>query len=144
MDSRVFNELWNRAWDNAKPGQSKHAAALVGPYGYTYWGFNKMKTHPLQQRFAKNSEAVFLHAEIDAIISALRNQPLHELDRFDLYIGRVRWLEQEGNRQPIMSWGSSKPCVGCRRAIESFDIRSVYYTLDSPRNELLVEEWHRV
>lgn len=137
MDSRVFDELWERAWEHAQPGQSKHAAVLVGPYGYRFYGTNKMKTHPLQQRFAKNMEAVFLHAEIDAIVSFLREQPIYELNRYDLYVCRVRW---EGRQQ---LWGNSKPCLGCRRAIESFDIRSVFYTLDSPRDQLAVEEWYR-
>lgn len=143
MDNRVFEELWDKAWDHAQPGQSKHAAVLVGPYGYKFWGFNKLKTHPLQQRFAKNSEAVFLHAEIDAVVNYLRECSLEDLDRYDLYVSRVRWEEQIGKKPPLMKWGNSKPCAGCRRAIESFNIRSVYYTLDSPRDQLLVEEWHR-
>lgn len=143
MDSRVFDNLWDEAWENAKPGQSKHAAALVGPYGMTFWGFNKMKTHPLQQRFAKNTEAIFLHAEVDTIVNALRSVSHYELNRYDLYIGRVKWQEQLGKKQPEMRWGNSKPCKGCIAAIESFDIRSVFYTLDSPKEEIKVEEWHR-
>ena len=54
----------------------KFAAAVVHRNRIVSVGFNRMKSHPFQAKYAKNSEAIYLHAEIHSIKNALR-----EIDR---------------------------------------------------------------
>jgi len=78
------------------------------------------KTHPLQAKFARiPGEAIYLHAEISAIAKALRMVEPKDLEKSTLMIAR---LKANG------TWGCSKPCVGCARAIITFGFKNVYHT----------------
>lgn len=79
-----------------------------------------MKTHPLQAKFGKNSDAVFIHAEIMAIHNALRVVPLEDLTKATLYV--IRWYKGRV--------AMSKPCSGCQRAIAHFGIKDCYWSED--------------
>ena len=92
-------------------------------------GQPSLKTHPLQAKYAKNQKSIFLHAEIDAIQKALRIITPSELEKATLYICRIKYI----NHKPW--YGNSCPCLGCRRAIEAFQLSKVIYTLDSPTLE---------
>lgn len=139
--ARVFEQLWMTAWQHGVPQMSKHAAALVIDKEIVAIGWNKNKTHPLQHRYAKNDHAIELHAEIDTIVNSLRTVHVDDLRRADLYIARVKYEKQSYKQFEV--WGNSEPCDGCRRAIESFGIRKVFYTLDSPKDKLEIEHWDR-
>ena len=82
-----------------------------------------MKSDPFQARYAKNSECIYLHAEIHAIKNALKHVSVNELSKASLYVLRVR--KEDG------MWAMSKPCSGCMRAIAEFGIRNVFYTDDN-------------
>lgn len=86
-------------------------------------GVNQNKTHPFQARYAKNVEAIYLHAEIDAIVKALKVISPEELQRCSMYVLRFKRGDE--------TTGLAKPCSGCTRAIAAFGIKQVYYTLDS-------------
>ena len=105
----------------------KFAAAIVRGNKIISIGFNRMKTDPLQARFRKNDEAIFLHAEIHAIKNALREITIEELSKCDLYIARIKKPESFSKK---FVWGLARPCCGCQRAIEEFGIRGVVYTTD--------------
>jgi tRNA(Arg) A34 adenosine deaminase TadA len=83
-------------------------------------GFAQMKSHPFQSRFGVNSDAIFLHAETDAIRNALNVIDVDDLALASLYVCRVR---RDGIR------GLAKPCIGCHRAIATFNLKNTYYSL---------------
>lgn len=85
----------------------------------TVVGFNQRKSHPLQLRFNKhNPQAIYLHAEMDAIRQVIRLQGA-DLSGFKMYVARVH---RDGEV------ACAKPCKGCQSAILAFNIRSVEWT----------------
>lgn len=82
------------------------------------YGFNSPKSHPFQKRWAKHPEAIYTHAEIDAIRNALRRD--EDLTRCTLYV--ARWTNQ--------GQALAEPCDGCRAAIKAFGISQVSWTLE--------------
>jgi deoxycytidylate deaminase len=90
-------------------------------------GQNSYKTHPFQARFSKHEESIYLHAEVDAIKNALYTLDVDDLRKSTLYVARMKWREG-GNSEMIP--GMARPCDGCKRAIATFEIPEVYYTLD--------------
>lgn len=89
-------------------------------------GWNQLKSHPLAARFGRNSGAIYLHAEVDAIKQALRwmapsDRPLRDLNLngCTMYIARVL-----KNGTPAMA----RPCEGCQRALATFGIEKVFWT----------------
>lgn len=109
----------------------RFAAAVVYRNKIISIGYNRMKSHPFQAKYAKNSEAIYLHAEIHAIKNALREFPVEELTKCDLYIARVK---RPRSYSEGFIWGLSKPCAGCARAIAEFGIRRTIYTCDEVGN----------
>ena len=102
-------------------GNQKLAACLVKGNKIISFGVNKRKTHPLQVKYARNSESIYLHAEIDVIKNSLKEISSEVLSDCTLYIARTKKNGSEG---------ISKPCKGCMRAIETFGIKKVVYTTD--------------
>ena len=99
--------------------RAKTAAAIFKRKRLLAVGYNKDKTHPLQGRFCKHPEALFLHAEIDAIQLFLRSNPKKELVGSDMYVCRT--LDDGSLR-------NAKPCSGCLRALENYGFRAIFYT----------------
>lgn len=100
-------------------GNQTLASCIVKKNKIISFGHNKNKTHPLQNKFTKHPEAIYLHAEIDAIKNALKRVSVEELVGSTLYIARTK---KDGSE------GLAKPCKGCTQAIESFGIKEVIYT----------------
>jgi deoxycytidylate deaminase len=107
----------------------KLAACLVINNEVISVGHNSDKSHPLQKRFAKNSDAIFKHAEVDCIINALRHLDKEDLKKSTLYVYRVK-----RKRKGDLSWvdGLAEPCLGCKRAIDHFGIKKVIYSTEQP------------
>ena len=114
--------------------QARIAACLVHRNEMISFGINQMKTHPFQAQFSKNKDSIFLHAETDCIKNALREIDVDELSRCTLYICRMKYQTHEKKR---FVYGLAKPCPGCERAIATFNIKSVYYTLNDQGYEML-------
>jgi len=73
------------------------------------------KTHPLQAHFASlvgKPKAVYLHAEIAALIKARGSVYRLEVERYN------------ANGDPV----SSKPCPICQKAIEVWNVKRVIHT----------------
>lgn len=115
------------AIDPSTINRVKFASCLVYKNEIVSIGVNKLKSHPFQSRFAKNSDAIFLHSETDCIKNALKIINTTELSKSSLYICRVKYHD-ESRRKHV--WGLSKPCEGCQRAIATFGIKTVAYTCD--------------
>ena len=109
----------------------RFAAAVVYRNKIVSIGYNRMKSDPFQAKYAKNSEAIYLHAEVHAIKNALREIPVEDLPKCELYISRVK-KPKAGDKHFV--WGLSKPCAGCERAIVEFGIKRTIYTCDETGN----------
>ena len=105
--------------------QARIAASVVYQNNIISIGFNQDKTHPFQKRYGKNDDAIYLHAETHAIKNAINKISKEKLSKSVLYICRVKILRNK------FVFGMSKPCEGCMKAISTFDIKKVYYTLDN-------------
>lgn len=127
MNARVIDMLTRLAIEN--PGvRSKYkiAAGVVYKKNLIATGINSYKTHPLMWEFGKNQDSLFLHAEIDAIKNSLRLITQEQLTKCDMYIVRVK--RSQTNKRWV--FGLAKPCKGCQRAIETFDVKNIFYTTD--------------
>ena len=98
------------------------AAAIVIRNDIIAVGNNQKKTHPFQERFKKNDEAIYLHAETDCIKNALKHVDQDKLSKATLYVCRIK---KDG------TWGLAKPCKGCMKAIATFNIKNVIYSTDT-------------
>ncbi len=129
MDPKIKQMLVRLAIENpGVQGRFKLAAGIVYRGHLIATGVNSYKTHPLMLGWGKNSDSIYLHAEIDAIKNALRLVTQAQLTKCDIYIVRVKRPDNGKN-----GWveGLAKPCPGCRRAIESFGLKRVLWTEDN-------------
>jgi tRNA(Arg) A34 adenosine deaminase TadA len=98
-------------------------------------GFNMRRTDPLQRRFSKNVDSIFLHSEIHCIKNAIRRigeDELKNMKNTRLYVVRVK---KRNNHSNELIFGMSRPCIGCSRAIREFNISECYYSLDGDFND---------
>lgn len=123
------------AESNDEYPRAKLAAAVVYKNKIVSIGINRNKTDPLQAKFGKNDEAIYLHAEIHAIKNALRELSVDDLAKCDLYVCRVKRPSEKTKKKFV--WGMSKPCSGCARAIAEFGIRNVIYTTDCGEHKVI-------
>lgn len=114
--------------------QARIAACLVYKNEIISFGINQMKTHPFQAQFGKNKESIFLHAETDCIKNSLRELEVDDLSRCTLYICRMKYETHEKKK---FVFGLAKPCAGCARAITTFNIKKVVYSLDKEGYHML-------
>jgi tRNA(Arg) A34 adenosine deaminase TadA len=95
----------------AKAYNSRGKCIVVAENSYT-------KTHPTQAKYAKmagNEHAIFLHAEIAALIKAKEQIYKIEIFRF----------KADG------SLALAKPCDVCSLAMSSLGVKSVYYSCNN-------------
>lgn len=108
-------------------GRFKMAAGIVYKRHLVATGINSYKSHPMMWEWGRNDDSIYLHAEIDAIKNALRLISQDQLTKCDMHVIRVKRVSEQ-NRN--WTYGLAKPCPGCRRAIESFGLRNVYWSTD--------------
>jgi len=128
-EHKIHNLLKTLAQSGESAGNQQLAAAVVYNGNIVAFGQNSYKTHPFQKRFAKNEESVYLHAETLAIYNALKKLTLEELAKSTLYILRLKKTGETG---------LAKPCPGCARCINTFNIKKVYYTGNNPEEGFLL------
>ena len=124
MNTKIFDETFKLAQAVEPVRGARIAAAVVRKGKVISYGFNHKKSHPFQAKFCKNNHAVFFHAEVHAIKNALTTVDVNDLSKCELYI--VRAKRDETNKKWIS--GMSKPCSGCQKCIDLFDLKSVYYS----------------
>lgn len=107
--------------------RARLAACVVYKRDIVSFGVNQLKSHPFQAKFSKNEDSIFLHAETDAIKNSLKVINVDELSKSTLYVCRVKFADHKKRK---FTWGLSKPCEGCSKAIASFNIKKVCYTCD--------------
>ena len=111
-----------------KRSRARLAAAVVYKNQIVSYGVNQRKSHPFHSQFSDHESAIFLHAETDAIKNALKRINEYELEKSTLYVCRVKYTDNTPNKK--LTWGLSKPCHSCFKAIATFGIKSVIYTGD--------------
>mgnify|MGYP006345926419 CR=1 FL=1 len=122
----VKQDLKELALSHAEQVRSSRHAAIISYKGnQVSWGVNRYKTHPIMLQYQRNEQAIFLHAETDAIKNALKERD--DLSRCSLYVLRIK---KDDDRKTNIC-GIAKPCIGCMKAISTFGIKSVKYTLDN-------------
>lgn len=128
MNEKIKQMLTRLALENpGVQGRFKLAAGIVYRKHLIATGVNSYKSHPLMYEWGRNADSIFLHAEVDAIKNALRLITQDQLTKCDMYIVRVK---KQDSRRHNWTYGLAKPCPGCTRAIEAFNLRNVYYTTD--------------
>ena len=124
MNTEIFNETFKLAQSVEPVRGARIAAAVIRKGKVVSFGYNHKKSHPFQAKFCKNNHAVFFHAEVHAIKNALNSVNVDDLSKCDLYI--VRAKRNKENKKWLT--GLSKPCSGCQKCIDLFDLNSVYYS----------------
>jgi tRNA(Arg) A34 adenosine deaminase TadA len=104
---------------------NKMAAIIVKRKRVLGRGFNSRRSHPMQKLFSKREVKIALHAEIAAIVDALRTNTEEELKGATIYVARVL---KNGSR------AKAKPCEICQRAIKTYGIEAVFWTEYEDRN----------
>lgn len=99
---------------NPIKGYPRMAAVLYNKRKFVSSGYNKIVTHPLQAKFCRHEKAIYLHAEIAAIVAAKKS-----VENMIMYVARVR-----RDDTPAIA----KPCVGCQKALSFFKVKDVFWT----------------
>jgi deoxycytidylate deaminase len=115
------------------------AAAVVYKGDIISIGVNQMKTHPFQYKFRRNNLSIYLHAETHAIQRSLRELSTWELEKSELYVVRTK---QQSSVNKNRIFGLARPCDGCWRCIEQFNLKRVHYTLDKSGYETIERKKH--
>jgi deoxycytidylate deaminase len=126
MIIEIQDEIFKIAQSVEPVRGARIAAAVVRRGRIISYGYNHMKSHPFQAKFCKNRHSVFFHAEVHAIKNALTSVDVEDISKCELYI--VRAKRDKANRKWIT--GMSKPCSGCQKCIDLFDLKSVYYSIE--------------
>jgi deoxycytidylate deaminase len=124
VNTEIFNETFKLAQSVEPVRGARIAAAVVRKGKVVSFGYNHKKSHPFQAKFCKNNHAIFFHAEVHAIKNALNSVNVDDLSKCDLYI--VRAKRNKENKEWLT--GLSKPCSGCQKCIDLFELNSVYYS----------------
>lgn len=111
----MFIEAIALAKQNEIQNLPRLAAIIVKKRQILGIGFNQRRSHPLMFRFSKSPVKIALHAEIAAIVSALRNHNEEELKGAEIYIARVL---KDG------STAAAKPCIVCQSALDAYGIQA--------------------
>ena len=124
MNTEIFDETFKLAQSVEPVRGARIAASVVRRGKVVSYGYNHKKSHPFQAKFCKNAHAVFFHAEIHAIKNALQIIDVDDLSKCELYI--VRAKRDKNNKKWIT--GLSKPCSGCQKCIDLFELKNIYYS----------------
>jgi deoxycytidylate deaminase len=92
-------------------------------------GRNSYRTHPLALKYGKNTKALCIHCELDAIMRATKKIEDIEFKAATLYVCRVKYKSDKETDNYV--WGLALPCSGCAGAIVAYNVGRVVYSLDS-------------
>lgn len=128
IDRAIIDSLAPWAQINLGNAGAKLAACLGKGSAVYCIGFNQRKTHPFQARYAKNKDTIYLHAEIDALVKAVKAFKEEDIGKMTMYVCRVH---KSGEK------AMAKPCIGCISAIAAFGIKRVIFTDNNGEATLL-------
>lgn len=127
-DMKYLNFLAEMAQESPAYANAKVASLILFKNGLIITGTNQNRTDPWAQRFARKEEAIYIHAEVQAIKTAVNHfrGDRNALQGASIYVARVKRSSPTG---PYV-WGLARPCEGCSEAIELFGVKRVVYTTD--------------
>lgn len=125
MHPPIFTTLSRIAEQVAPIKSARIVAAVVLRKKILAFGANQLRTHPFQAQFGKNPDAVYWHAETNAIYHALQSNHLAQLRYADLYVYRAKYAD---SRKLGFVAGNAKPCSGCLKCIADFGLKRVFYS----------------
>jgi deoxycytidylate deaminase len=134
---KIMDNLFKLAISVEPVGNAKIASALVYKNDIISYGICKNKTHPIQAKYSRNSDSIYLHAENDCIINARRYVNKNELSKSILYIMRVKRTCPKSN----FVCGLAKPCKGCMMAIEANNICKIVYSDNDNDFKIMNRKW---
>lgn len=124
-DDKILQQLRRLAEDHEYERLPRIAAAIVYRKEIVGFGLCCRRSDPLQKRYGRTAEAIYLHAEISAIKNAIkRERSVDFLRSSTLYVARAKIIGGQ-----FVS-GLAKPCTGCQRAISAFNIPRVVWSAD--------------
>ena len=129
MNTEIVNTLFKMAQSIDYMKNGRVAAAVVYKNKVVSFGHSHLKSHPFQKTYSKNRHSVFFHAETHAIKNSLRIIDVDTLKKCDLYVVRAK-INPPPKRKK-WTFGLSKPCSGCQKCIDNFELKNVYYSDDS-------------
>lgn len=113
----LLNEAFKLA-HTSPYGRFRLGAIIAQRKSIVSYGVNQKKSHPLQAKYANRPHLqCWLHAEVHAISNAKAGDIINS----DCYVARVL---MDG------SWGNSRPCEGCERALKDYGVKRVIYFCD--------------
>lgn len=114
---KILEKAQRIAFENldAPTGRQRHFSFITNGNTIIAWGCNNTsRTHPVAARY---SDYPYIHSELAAILAApVRPVELREYDLINLRVMR------DG------SLGMAKPCRYCRRLLQDFQFKSVFYS----------------
>jgi len=128
MNTQIFEQTFKLAQSVVPVRSSRIAAIVVRKDRVISYGYNHKKSHPFQAKYCKNKDAVFFHAEIHAIKNALKTIDVDDLSKCDLYVVRAK---RRNSTSKNWITGLAKPCIGCQKCIDAFELKNIYYSFDN-------------
>lgn len=128
FDDSIMSDLFTLAESTPNDTSAQFAACIVYKKQIISYGFNQKKSHPFQAKFGKNEDSIYLHAETDSIKNALKKIDVDLLSRTTLYVARAK---KPFPKAKTMVSGIAKPCEGCTKAISTFNIKRVVWSMDN-------------
>jgi tRNA(Arg) A34 adenosine deaminase TadA len=135
-EMKILDALFTLARDNDPVGNSRLAAAVVYKGRVISYGFNRDKTHPFQAQYSKNEEAIYWHAETNAIHNALKIVEPTGLHKMTLYVARAKYMMPNSDK---WTWGNSRPCSGCMACAANYKMHRIVYTQNEYGNYGVIE-----
>jgi len=126
LHKRRLDMLFNLACDIEPQHKARIIAAIYYGKQRLCVARNRVRTDPFHYSFSQSEHRIHLHAETSAIKQAIQLVGLDKLERCVLYVARAkRGLDGQ------FQFGLVRPCIGCQRAIQEFNIRECWYTLEN-------------
>jgi tRNA(Arg) A34 adenosine deaminase TadA len=116
MDRVIQDAIKNPIISRGRTSISRMAAWITDG-SEIFEGWNTYKTHPMMYKWSEDHDKICLHAEIAALIQALREYSW--LYNFDCYIARVL-----KDNTPALA----RPCETCLGALTYYEIRNIWWT----------------
>jgi tRNA(Arg) A34 adenosine deaminase TadA len=128
----IFETLRMIARDTSAKQRISVSAAIVKNNKIISIGINDFnKTDAFQNKFSRNPEIVFPHAEVSAIKNAFKCIDLYTMRKCVIYVCRMKF---DSTHKIKLIQGVAKPCDACMKAIKTFELKGVIYTLDESDN----------
>lgn len=125
--NKIITNLEKVAMTCSPVGGARIASCITIRDEIISYGINRNKTHPFQKRYGRNPDAIYIHAEIDAIRNAIKQLESHDLSKCSIFIVRMKY---DSAHKKNLIRGLAKPCRGCQSAISAFQVKQVFYTDD--------------